>query len=108
MIKKIPKNQSKLGIFLPKLGLILIKIKSFLSLPKSRFMLSFMGVMYVILQSSMGFAKETVHGEFMTGKTFEVIEQPLSVKVLMTVGGLTLIGLELWWFLGSQSKSKRH
>jgi plastocyanin domain-containing protein len=30
---------------------------------------------------------------------FHRIEQPLVLKVGVTIGGLTLIGLELWWFL---------
>ena len=30
---------------------------------------------------------------------FQAIEQPLGLKVGVTIGGLALIGLELWWFL---------
>ncbi len=37
--------------------------------------------------------------------TIHKIEQPLSVKVSVTLGGLGLIGLELWWFLFSQKKA---
>ena len=37
---------------------------------------------------------------------FPRIEQPLALKVGVTLGGVALIGLELWWFLGS--KTKRH
>ncbi|TAG96035.1 MAG: hypothetical protein EAZ09_03990 [Oscillatoriales cyanobacterium] len=37
---------------------------------------------------------------------FRSIEQPLSLKVGVTAGGLTLIGLELWWFLFSKNKAK--
>lgn len=33
---------------------------------------------------------------------FHRIEQPLSLKVAVTIGGLGLIGLELWWFLLSE------
>ncbi|MDB9509610.1 hypothetical protein PN499_00120 [Kamptonema animale CS-326] len=36
---------------------------------------------------------------------FRSIEQPLVNKVAVTLGGLGLIGLELWWFLFSKSKS---
>jgi plastocyanin domain-containing protein len=36
---------------------------------------------------------------------FQRIEQPLSNKLIVTLGGLGLIGLELWWFLGSKPKS---
>lgn len=36
---------------------------------------------------------------------FQRIEQPLSNKIIVTLGGLSLIGLELWWFLLSKPKS---
>lgn len=38
---------------------------------------------------------------------FQRIEQPLWVKGTVTAAGLGLIGLELWWFLGSKPKSRR-
>ncbi|AFZ37687.1 hypothetical protein Sta7437_4213 [Stanieria cyanosphaera PCC 7437] len=38
---------------------------------------------------------------------FQRIEQPLSNKIIVTVSGLGLIGLELWWFLLSKPKSAR-
>ena len=37
---------------------------------------------------------------------FRQIEQPLSLKIGVTAGGLTLIGLELWWFLFSKKQTK--
>lgn len=40
-------------------------------------------------------------------KGFQKIEQPLWVKGAVTVGGLGLIGLELWWFLLSKPKSRK-
>jgi plastocyanin domain-containing protein len=33
---------------------------------------------------------------------FQQIEQPLSHKIGVTLGGMGLIGLELWWFLFSR------
>lgn len=36
---------------------------------------------------------------------FQRIDQPLWVKGAVTAGGLSLIGLELWWFLFSKPKS---
>jgi plastocyanin domain-containing protein len=36
---------------------------------------------------------------------FQRIPQPLVNKIAVTLGGLGLIGLELWWFLGSKPKS---
>jgi plastocyanin domain-containing protein len=38
---------------------------------------------------------------------FRRIEQPLWLKGAVTAGGLGLIGLELWWFLFSQPKSRQ-
>lgn len=37
---------------------------------------------------------------------FLKIEQPLFLKIGMTLGGFTLIGVELWWFLFSKTKPK--
>jgi len=43
-----------------------------------------------------------------TSKTqFRSIEQPLGLKVGVTIGGLTLIGLELWWFLFNKAKGQQ-
>jgi len=36
---------------------------------------------------------------------FSKIEQPLLVKVGVTLGGFALIGAELWWFLFSKHQS---
>lgn len=38
---------------------------------------------------------------------FQRIDQPLGNKVAVTLGGLGLIGLELWWFLLSKPKSQK-
>lgn len=38
---------------------------------------------------------------------FRRIEQPLGVKAGVTLGGIALIGLELWWFLWSKTKSQQ-
>lgn len=49
------------------------------------------------------------HSTDSTHKTtqFQRIEQPLSNKIAVTLGGLGLIGLELWWFLLSKPKSQK-
>lgn len=39
-------------------------------------------------------------------RRFQKVEQPLAVKLLVTAGGVGLIGLELWWFLGSDNKQE--
>ncbi|MDX2228169.1 MAG: hypothetical protein NW220_00935 [Leptolyngbyaceae cyanobacterium bins.349] len=38
---------------------------------------------------------------------FQQIQQPLSHRIIVTLGGLGLIGLELWWFLLSKPKSRQ-
>lgn len=38
---------------------------------------------------------------------FQRIDQPLWIKGAVTVGGLGLIGVELWWFLFSKPKARR-
>lgn len=38
---------------------------------------------------------------------FSRIEQSLSLKILVTLGGLGLIGAELWWFLFSETTFKQ-
>lgn len=38
---------------------------------------------------------------------FQRIEQPFPLKLAVTLGGLSLIGLELWWFLFSQKTDKK-
>ncbi|XTZ12608.1 MAG: cupredoxin domain-containing protein, partial [cyanobacterium endosymbiont of Rhopalodia inflata] len=34
-------------------------------------------------------------------------EQPLQFKILVTLGGIGLIGTEVWWFLFSKIKTKK-
>lgn len=38
---------------------------------------------------------------------FRRIEQPLGLKAGVTIGGIALIGLELWWFLFSKTKAQQ-
>ena len=38
---------------------------------------------------------------------FQRLEQPPSLKMSVVAGGLALIGLELWWFLGNKPKPKQ-
>jgi plastocyanin domain-containing protein len=38
---------------------------------------------------------------------FRQIDQPLGNKIVVTLGGLGLIGLELWWFLLSKPRSRK-
>lgn len=45
--------------------------------------------------------------QFAQDGQFHRIEQPLVNKAIVTLGGLGLIGLELWWFLLSKPKSRK-
>ena len=42
-----------------------------------------------------------------TNRSFRQIEQPLPIKVGVVLGGLTLIGAELWWFLGRKQQKQQ-
>jgi plastocyanin domain-containing protein len=41
------------------------------------------------------------------GESFRQIEQPLPIKVAVVLGGLTLVGAELWWFLGRKQQQQQ-
>lgn len=49
-------------------------------------------------------ATETSEGQF---SQFRRIEQPFGLKVLVTTGGLALIGAELWWFLIGKTQAQQ-
>jgi len=38
---------------------------------------------------------------------FRRIEQPFSLKLGVTLGGIVLVGTELWWFLLSKPKAQQ-
>ncbi|MEM7595026.1 MAG: hypothetical protein AAF383_26595 [Cyanobacteria bacterium P01_A01_bin.83] len=38
---------------------------------------------------------------------FQRIEQPIGLKLAVALGGLGLIGAELWWFMFSKTKSQK-
>lgn len=42
-----------------------------------------------------------------TDRSFQPIEQPLPVKLGVVLGGLTLVGAELWWFLGRKQQKQQ-
>lgn len=64
----------------------------------STFLLSF-GLMFGTAQVS--------HAQAESSNKFPRIEQPLSLKLLVTLGGLGLIGAEVWWFVFSKTKSQQ-
>ncbi|MGK7872292.1 MAG: cupredoxin domain-containing protein [Xenococcaceae cyanobacterium] len=51
-------------------------------------------------------AAEMPETESESTSQFRRLEQPLPLKVVVTLGGLALIGVELWWFLFSKSKAQ--
>jgi plastocyanin domain-containing protein len=42
-----------------------------------------------------------------TNRSFQPIEQPLPIKVGVVLGGLMLVGTELWWFLGRKQQQQQ-
>lgn len=42
-----------------------------------------------------------------TNSQFSRIEKPWELKLLVTLGGLGLIGAEVWWFSFSKIKSRK-
>ncbi len=57
-----------------------------------------------LLASEMPMPKE-INSNADRPSQFQRIEQPLAFKIVVTAGGLVLIGAQLWWFLGSKPKS---
>jgi plastocyanin domain-containing protein len=43
----------------------------------------------------------------LTAKSFRKIEQPLPIRIGVVLGGLTLVGAELWWFLGRKQQQQQ-
>lgn len=52
-------------------------------------------------------AAEMTDEQAMRAPKFQRIEQPLALKIGLTVGGLALISAQLWWFLFSKPKSQQ-
>ncbi|MBD0334619.1 MAG: hypothetical protein ICV62_03950 [Cyanobacteria bacterium Co-bin13] len=76
-----------------------------------RFIVSILASLGLLLGLATGTPAQMPHAEpqqapVETGE-FHRIEQPLWVKAAVTAGGLGLIGLELWWFMLSQPKSRK-
>ena len=63
----------------------------------------------LLLGLAVGTPAQMSHDDRAAPRTdeFRPIEQPLWIKALVTGGGLGLIGWELWWFLFSQSKTRK-
>jgi plastocyanin domain-containing protein len=61
------------------------------------------------ISSVLAQANKDVEMPASAGETsqFQKIEQPLGLKLAVALGGLGLIGAELWWFMFSKTKSQK-
>jgi len=59
---------------------------------------SLTALVLLTVTSGVALAEMPAHSSEQTSQ-FNHIEQPLGLKVGVAIGGLALIGLELWWFL---------
>ena len=75
------------------------KQKAFLTLLLS------LGLIFGTVQASNAQIESTESTE--STNEFSRIEQPLPLKLFVTLGGLGLIGAEVWWFLFSKTKSQQ-
>jgi plastocyanin domain-containing protein len=64
------------------------------------------GLVVLMFTVSAGPAVSMSSEHSTTNPQFRPIEQPFALKAIVTLGGLGLIGLELWWFLWSQPKTQ--
>jgi len=65
---------------------------------------SFIGLGLVLGISSQAIAAKMPANH---NKQLPKIDQPLGLKLGVTLGGIGLIGLELWWFIFSKTKAKK-
>ena len=62
----------------------------------------------MLLTSSPATAENSYsHSQHNQNQQFQIIQQPLELKFAVTIAGLGLIGLELWWFIFSKSEVGR-
>ena len=64
-----------------------------------------LGIFMFMASSGQAVTMPSEHSNSTT--QFRRIEQPLGLKAVVTLGGLGLMGLELWWFLFSQPTTKK-
>lgn len=67
----------------------------------------FIGLSVLLSVFSVAPAKATSAEAPMQTNQFRQIEQPFELKLGITLGGLGLIGLELWWFLLSKTQAQQ-
>ena len=61
---------------------------------------------FLALTPTIGLAEMSASAEKQTSQ-FQRIEQPIGLKLAVALGGLGLIGAELWWFMFSKTKSQK-
>jgi len=61
---------------------------------------------FLALTPNIGLAEMPASAEKQT-RQFQKIEQPIGLKLAVALGGLGLIGAELWWFMFSKTKSQK-
>jgi plastocyanin domain-containing protein len=66
-----------------------------------------LGFLIGTISGTMAAESPGIIGMSQRSSQFQAIDQPLSNKILVTIGGITLIGLELWWFLVNKPKSQQ-
>ncbi|MEM7759694.1 MAG: hypothetical protein AAF298_16435 [Cyanobacteria bacterium P01_A01_bin.40] len=74
-------------------------------LNKSKMVGSLAGLgFFLALTPNIGLAEMPASTEKQASQ-FQKIEQPIGLKLAVALGGLGLIGAELWWFMFSKTKS---
>jgi plastocyanin domain-containing protein len=68
-------------------------------------LLSLLIALALLLHPGSVLATEMPSQQRNTETQFERVEQPPVIRAIVTLGGISLIGLELWWFLFSKSKA---
>ncbi len=63
------------------------------------------GLSIGITSSTLGAEMPKQHNS--SSGRFQPIEQPIALKIAIAIGGLGLIGIQLWWFLLSKPKSQQ-
>ncbi len=75
-------------------------------LNKKKVFASLVGISVLFAASPKAFAQKSVEMPVSQENVqFRRIEQPLGLKFAVTLGGVGLIWLELWWFIISKSKT---
>ena len=76
---------------------------------KTKIYSSLVGLVFLlVLTPNTALAQRDIEVEMSISKSkqtsqFQKIEQPLSLKFAVALGGLGLIGAELWWFIFSKT-----